>query len=172
MLNSIKFVIYFVISIVSCSSLSVFATSKEEKSIDHLVESVLEASDYNEFSDAYNQIYLKQISDYLELNKSQITPDQYKQAKVDINNILKKTFSSFFDNTPEVKAFLKDTYRQSFSEKELGELLKFYESPAGKKLLAIYPLISRFSVSIEQQIVDGIKNGLEPISSSVDGKEK
>lgn len=82
----------------------------------------------------------------------------------------KKTFSSFFDNTPEVKAFLKDTYRQSFSEKELGELLKFYESPTGRKLLAIYPLISRFSVSIEQQIVDGIKNELEPISSSVDSK--
>jgi hypothetical protein len=160
----------FIICVISFYSLNVFAAPKEEQSIDHLVESVVKASDYNEFSDAYGQIYIKQISDYLELNKSNTTPEKYKQAKAEIDDALQEAFTSFFKNTPEVKAFLKDTYKQNFSQKELVELLKFYESSAGKRLLAVYPLITRFSLSMEQKIVDGIKNELEPIASSVDGK--
>jgi hypothetical protein len=156
--------------VISFSSLNAFAASAEDQAIDHLVESVMKASDYNEFSDAYGQIYVKQISDYLELNKSKTTPEKYKQAKVEINDALQETFTSFFENTPEVKAFLKNTYKQNFSEEELGELLKFYKSPTGKRLLAVYPLITRFSLSMEKKIVNGIKNELVPISSSVESK--
>ena len=101
------------------------------------------------------------------------TANIYSQSKKDkIIKLLevldmKESFNSFFDQLPfgskkkkefmkefskESKVFFIKTYDKHFTEKEIDEIIKFYSSPVGKRMLKKQPDIMLEAFELGQKI--------------------
>ncbi|MGE8332415.1 MAG: DUF2059 domain-containing protein, partial [Pseudomonas putida] len=54
----------------------------------------------------------------------------------------------------KLKPKMVDLYTQTFTEQELKDLVKFYESPLGKKVLREMPKVTQQSAQLTQQSLE------------------
>lgn len=69
-------------------------------------------------------------------------------------DILRETSSEFFDDMlagPDFVSFATESYRKHFSLEDLEEIVAFYDSPVGKKLIATLPEITAASLAWGQK---------------------
>lgn len=75
--------------------------------------------------------------------------DQYSGVEGDIWNELEKEFKD--SSMEELADMLTPVYQKYMTIEDLNELIKFYESPVGKKFAKNTPLITQESMQIGQQ---------------------
>lgn len=72
------------------------------------------------------------------------------QAINEISAEADRFFTKTFDN-PEIQAEMAKVYEGAYTKEEMAELLKFYETPLGKKTLETMPQIMQASTEIGQK---------------------
>jgi hypothetical protein len=70
------------------------------------------------------------------------TLDSSKKAKIDtIKTFVQQEMNKFMESY--ISKYLVEIYDRHFTEREIKDITKFYESTAGKKLLSVSPEIQR-----------------------------
>jgi hypothetical protein len=80
----------------------------------------------------------------------------------------------FHDSIPaDFKEFVINLYAKNFSEEEISEMVKFYQSPVGKKALTRLPAITQETLVYMQKSMDKTKlqNALNDLVAKIDAKE-
>ncbi len=76
------------------------------------------------------------------------------QLDVNANEELKNIYRSWFDNDIDrvaIKSKFVEIYAEVFNEKEINELIVFYQSPIGKKFLKKSPELMKLGAQIGMQ---------------------
>lgn len=118
------------------------------------------------------------------VNLEQIDQMMKDQEKVFANIIMqqypklagneKELGKIFHDSIPaDFKEFVINLYAKNFSEEEISEMVKFYQSPVGKKALTRLPAITQETMVYMQKSMDKIKlqNSLAELVAKIDAKE-
>jgi hypothetical protein len=122
-----------------------------------LARQVVELSAASRVFDAAVPTVFQQIySTYIQQN-----PDLSKE----IAGVLQSLIPEFDKRKEEIVGILAQTYAQKFTEAELNDLLAFYNSPTGKKLISqggeigrdSYAKVQEWSGKMLQQLTDRLK---------------
>jgi hypothetical protein len=80
----------------------------------------------------------------------------------DLNDIAAEIRKQLAPRMSEISGHIAQLYAQRFSEPELKELLVFYKSPVGKKLIAQQPLIADASLKFAQDWANKLSDEVVP----------
>ncbi len=83
-----------------------------------------------------------------QLNELDLPPEKEERAK----ELQRKIFDLLYDelNWESLKPEYVELYAAAFSEEELGQMVDFYESPAGQRLIEKMPFLVRKSSELVQ----------------------
>jgi hypothetical protein len=76
----------------------------------------------------------------------------------DLNDVAAQLRAEYAPKRADIATQIARTYAEQFSEKELRELIVFYKSPVGKKLIAIEPQILEQSMRRVQSWADQLSD--------------
>ncbi|MBL26678.1 MAG: hypothetical protein CMM50_03890 [Rhodospirillaceae bacterium] len=69
----------------------------------------------------------------------------------DAEDLVEKTVAGVFESQrKELTGRYRELYLNHFSEEELGDLLTFFQTPAGEKLLGLMPVLSQEGMAVAQ----------------------
>lgn len=124
-------------------STATFGQDKKMTAINHLFEVMDMKNLTSKIIAATCEGMLKNYSNTDTLNAS-------KKAKIDdLKAFIKQETDRFLDSY--IDKDLAEIYRNHFTEREIKDITKFYESSTGKKMLAVSPDIQRESTPIMGQ---------------------
>ena len=119
-----------------------------------LVAKVVEASVFSEFNELRLLAYTKAIGQRVVFDT---TPEEYEEISAQVNKELNEWSNEFYERH-EVSNLLQAAYMESFNEQELSQILEFYTSDSGKKLLQILPMVIDLKSDFENDFVEGFLN--------------
>lgn len=128
-----------VVSVVICAA--AYATEKDQNAAKELV---MLLAPKKTFLDAFCLVFKPQLT----LMKKQGIP-QYRIDRIEAASI---RFANNIANDPEFEKQQIALYRDTFTEKELQELLKFYQTPLGRKTLKALPGMMKKGAAIAQTV--------------------
>ena len=121
----------------------------------------------------------KQIIKFSEqmVDAQKLTPEQAKQAKT----LAKKSMEISFSRMKNIdwEAMFSEIYASVFTEKELQELIAFYKSPIGQKVLEKQPVLMQATMKkmqvemakIMPDIQKDIKQAIDEVKKSLGDKK-
>lgn len=130
------------------------AVGDELSTKEELVAKVVEASVFSEFNELRLLAYTKAIGQRVVFNT---TPEEYEEISAQVNKELNEWSNDFYERH-EVSSLLQAAYMESFDEQELSQILEFYTSDSGKKLLQILPMVIDLKSDFEKDFVEGFLN--------------
>jgi hypothetical protein len=74
-----------------------------------------------------------------------VRPDASAEARAAMRRILQQEFTQ---GVPELIDGVAALYDQAFTEDEIGALVAFYDSPAGRKFMQVHPQVQRDSATL------------------------
>ncbi|WP_100658809.1 DUF2059 domain-containing protein [Alteromonas flava] len=143
--------------ILSLLTISFLASGAELSTKEKIAKEVVQASLYSEFSELRMLAYAKAIGQKVVFDTS---PEEYENISAQVNERL-TAWSDNFYKKHNIDSKLESAYIDSFTEDELNDILQFYKSDTGKKLLQVLPLIINLKSEFQQEFVEGFLNSIE-----------
>jgi hypothetical protein len=97
------------------------------------------------------------------LDERKLSPENRKQAAIVTDNLLKKTLPVMKEQLAwqRLKEIFIPIYQSSFSEKEINDLIVFYESPAGKAVIEKMPAVTLKTMAAANDLIISMTKEME-----------
>jgi hypothetical protein len=105
-----------------------------------------------------------------QLNKTEMS-DEQREAAAEIQQKVMALVSERISWDKMKPAYMK-IYGEMFTEEELGSIVEFYKSPAGKALLEKMPTLVQRSMTVGQQLMGDVAPEIKRITDEVKEKYK
>lgn len=147
----------FILSV--AASACCFASPAQKETIEELFQ-ITEVSKTSEVILGQSNAMLKEMTAGLELSGSEKpVVDKYSAKMV---KIIKE--EAAWD---KLKAPIVEIYAATYTEEELLEIIKFYKSPAGQKLLVKKPELAKKTMELAQKTIIGLTLKLDAIAKEM-----
>ncbi|HEX3046370.1 MAG TPA: DUF2059 domain-containing protein [Bacillota bacterium] len=139
------------------------SVSAQEDTYSASVEKLLVLMNENQLLDqVFQQLKSMQLKQLQQMN---ISPEQYP--------IMEKYFTKIYDIIREemgwekIKGDFIQIYKSVYSEEDIQQLIDFYESPLGQKVLAKMPFIMEQSIALSQKYMEEILPKIQAVSEEM-----
>ena len=96
----------------------------------------------------FSNLFIEEIIVTLKKAKPDIEPKAFEIIEQEVKQIIDEVFL----NNKALSAMMYPIYGRRFSENELRELIAFYETPLGKKLIRVLPAITQEGMQAGQKL--------------------